>query len=61
LRWRPRGPRHISRDGRLGDLKTEHQEFTMDPGCAPQWVLTADTLDEIPQATIDPRAPGTVS
>jgi hypothetical protein len=32
---------HVFRDCGLGDLKTKHQEFAMDPGRSPLWIFLA--------------------
>src|SRR5437588_7485461 len=61
LRRRRPTPHHVFGDRRLGDLKAKHQEFAMDPGCAPLRVFLAHPLNEITQATIDLRAPCTLS
>src|SRR4249919_3562985 len=29
---------HPTRDGSLGEVKAEHEEFPMDPWCSPGWV-----------------------
>src|SRR5258708_37734633 len=39
LRWRPSAPDHVLGDRRLGDLKPELEQFTVDAWGAPQWVL----------------------
>jgi hypothetical protein len=39
LRWRPSAPDHVFGNRRLGDLKPELKQFTMDAWGAPQWVL----------------------
>ena len=49
LRPRP-ALHHVFGDRRLGDLEAKHQDFAMDPGCPPLWVLPAHPADEI---TID--------
>src|SRR6266508_204971 len=57
LRRRVPASQHVFRDRRLGDFEPEHQQLTMDPGCSPKWVLPAHPLDQIAQATINPRPP----
>jgi hypothetical protein len=39
------------------NLKPEHQQLAMDPGCAPQRVFLVHPSDEIAQLTIDLRPP----
>src|SRR2546429_6990223 len=53
-------PVHPIRDGRLGDLKAEHQKLAMDAGCSPLWVFLAHPSDQVTQAPIDlwPSCPG---
>ena len=57
LRQRLRRSRHVFRNRRLGDFEPEHQKLTMDPGCAPQWVFSAHSLDQVAQAAIDLWSP----
>jgi len=47
-------------DGRLGDLKAEHQKLAMDSGCSPLWIFLAHPSDQVTQAAIDlwPSCPG---
>jgi hypothetical protein len=51
---------HVLGDGRLGDLKAEHQKLAMDAGCSPHWVFLAHPSDQVTQAPIDlwPSCPG---
>ena len=57
LRRRLRRSHQVFRDSRLGNFEPEHQKLAMDPGCAPQWVFPAHSLDQITQATINLRPP----
>ncbi len=53
--------RHVFRNRRLGDLKTQHQQFAVDPGRAPQRVLPAHPPDQVPQAPVNPGPPHPLS
>src|SRR5262245_7094719 len=44
---------HVFRDRRLGDLKAEHQQLSMDPRCSPLWVFFAHPSDKIAQLASD--------
>src|SRR5258708_20481163 len=46
-------PHHVFRDGGLGDLKAQHQQFAMDAGRSPLRVFPAHPSDKVTQATID--------
>ena len=39
---------HPTRDGSLGEVKAEHEEFPLDPWCSPGWVLGDYTGDQFP-------------
>jgi hypothetical protein len=45
LQRRRSAPYHVFGDRRLGNLKPQHQEFTMDPGRAPLRVFLAHPLN----------------
>src|SRR5262245_43745069 len=55
LRWGPSAPDHVFGHRRLGDLKPEFEQFTMDARGAPQWVLLAHALNEFAQLTANSR------
>src|SRR5262245_55670592 len=57
LRPRPATLRHVFRDGGLGDLEPQHQQFAVDPGRSPDRVFPAHLPNEVSQATIDSWAP----
>src|SRR5271170_3510248 len=52
-RWSA-APDHIPADGRFSDLDSKHQQFTMNPGCAPQRVLTVHPPDQRSNFGINP-------
>jgi hypothetical protein len=39
---------HPTRDGSLGQVKAENEEFPVDPSCSPGWVLGDYTGDQFP-------------
>jgi hypothetical protein len=39
---------HPTRDGSLGEVKAEHEEFPVDPWCSPGWVLGDYSGDQFP-------------
>jgi hypothetical protein len=39
---------HPTGDGSLGKIKTEHEEFPMDPRCSPGWVVSDHPKDQLP-------------
>jgi hypothetical protein len=47
LRPRPPTLRQVFRDGGLGDLETQHQQFAMDPGRSPGRVFPAHLMNEV--------------
>src|SRR5438132_6166544 len=47
LRWRSPWPHHVLRYGRLPDIDTEHENFTVDPRCTPKWVRNAHVSNEL--------------
>lgn len=47
LRRHPPTPHHIFGDRRLGDLEPQHQQFAMNSGRTPQWIISAHLSDKI--------------
>ena len=44
---------HIFRDSRLSDVESEFQEFTMDPGYAPERIFVSHMPDKRPYFSVD--------
>src|SRR6266849_1056829 len=52
-RWSA-APDHIHADGRFCDVDPKHQQFAVDPRCAPQWVLAIHASDQRSYLGTDP-------
>src|SRR5262249_62184799 len=61
LRPRPPTLRHVFRGGGLGDLKTQHQQFAVDPGRSPGRGFPAHLMNEVTEAPTDLWPPCPVS
>ena len=54
---------HPTRDGSLGNVKAEHEEFPMYPRCSPGWVVSnhpKDQLANLPRRRSSPNLPRTL-
>src|SRR5665213_2298730 len=47
LRRRPPAPCHVLGDRGLADVDAEFEQFTMDPGSAPEWIGQAHFSDQL--------------